>query len=81
MKKFLIRIIVPLVIAAIAAVYFFIKDNDTLVLIYFGIIILILLFRSWRRRHPHKRSGFSPKIVERVRSFSELTSKQIHMGK
>jgi len=43
MKKFLIRIIVPLVIAAIAAVYFFIKDNDTLVLIYFGIIILILL--------------------------------------
>jgi len=43
MKKYLNRILVPLIIIAIVAVYFLIAGDDLLVLVYSGIILLVLI--------------------------------------
>ena len=43
MKKYLVRVLVPLAIFAIVAIYFFIRENDILILVYSGIILLILI--------------------------------------
>jgi len=78
MKKYLIRIIVPLIVIALVVVYFLIAEDDLLVLVYFGIIFLLLInvivqFYVYKGKDQRFKwlSGKLKETLETVRQKSE----------